>query len=608
MQQQDDRSFSRRQYQSGRWHTATPRLSNPLQRWLLGCVSFKHTELDRFARRCLPHAIVVDLGAGIGSYARFFLERVPATVIAIDWSPEALQKIPSPPWGSLWKICADAHHLPLKPSRIDALYTIDTLGHLRHQEQVLDEITRICRSGAPLFIHSECSDYRSRWPDRMLIRRTGTDRIAELDGHFGIRTSATMRVLYEQRFTISRFYSPAGILGWLTGYPDKYLKPLRESRAYVPALAAALCVVIKIVPVCKHLLRWLNTCSNRLELFLGMQGGGSCFAQGHTLQHDAYASAVRLPAMDILIPTYNRPALPGPLIEALTAQLREDDRLFVVWQGDQKPEIPLEDPRIIALHQPHPNLPAARNAILNIGGNPVILYLDDDTRASEELLDEHRKAYRDPATGAVAGFVDDPNVPSGASVPSQFNPSTGELVQHFALPQSGHTLSVMGANMSFRRTALEKIGGFDTNYRHNALWEEIDVSFRLQNAGYVLRYCSTAKVTHLSATSGGCRQDASVRYLFHQYANTAYFACCYMPVRHLRTWLWFWKYRLEYLSRRPSSDLSDTSRISHDPRMIIAGISGVLSGCCRFIAGGRRIGLPSAAAVAMPPADRRTFS
>ncbi len=605
MQQQDDRSFSRTQYQSGRWHTVTPRLSHPLQRWLLECISFKHAELDRFTRRCIPEAIVVDLGAGIGSYARFFLRRLPATVIAIDWSPEALQKIPSAPQGTLLKICADAHRLPLKPMCIDALYTIDTLGHLRHQEQVLDEITRICRSGAPLFIHSECSDYRTRWPDRMLIKRTGTDRIAELDGHFAIRPCAAMQILYEQRFVISRFYSPAGILGWLTGYPDKYLKPLWESRAWLPALAAALFSVIKKIPLCRYFLRLLNTGSNRLELFLGLQGGGSCFAQGHTLQRDAHASEIRLPAMDILIPTYNRPALPGPLIEALTGQLREDDRLFIVWQGDQQPDITVEDRRIISLHQPHPNLPVARNVLLNIGGNPVILYLDDDCRMSEGLLDEHRKVYRDPTIGAVAGFVDDPNAPSGAAVPSQFNPSTGELVQHFALPQSGPSLSVMGANMSYRRTALEKIGGFDTNYRHNALWEEIDVSFRLQHAGYAIRYCSTAKVTHLPASSGGCRQDTSAGHLFHLYANTAYFACCYMPVRHLRTWLRFWKYRLEYLSRRPSSDHSGTSRIRHDPLMIIAGISGVFSGFYRFIAGGRRIGLPAAVVAATPPPDRK---
>ncbi|MBN1758458.1 MAG: methyltransferase domain-containing protein [Chitinispirillaceae bacterium] len=598
--QQDDRRFSRAQYLSGRWHTTVLRRSHPLLTRLLKSISFKYEEMDRFTSRCFPGALVVDLGAGIGSYAGFFLRHTAATLIAVDWSPEALGRISVSTEEPLWKICADAHFLPFKPATIDALYSIDTLGHLRRQEQALDEIHRVCRSGAPLFLHSECADYRSRWPDRMLIRKLGSDRIAELDGHVGIRPAADMRILYERRFSIDRFFSPAGMSGWLTGYPEKYLPLFLKSRTLLPVLPTLICAVFRKLPFCKPIMRLLNTFTNRVELFLGLQGGGSCFAQGRTLIADPSTDDFVPPSIDVIIPTYNRPDLPGRLILSLLYQLRKNDRIFVIWQGNQRPSVTTDDRRIVLLHQPKPNLPAARNTGLHAGGNPIILYSDDDCIADEHLLDEHRTIYKEPGIGATAGYTDDPLFPSDAKVPSRFDPATGELVQHFALPQSGPSLSVMGANMSFRRTALEQVGGFDTNFHRNALWEEIDVSFRLQNAGFLIRYSCDAKVKHLRECSGGCRQDRSARYLFHQFANTAYFACTYMPRQYLRSWITYWKYRLEFSARRDEAPKTAGKILRYRPFLIVAGIAGTLSGCIRFLVYGKRVGLPPITSVAQP--------
>lgn len=594
MQPQADRSFSRAQYRAGRWHTTSFKRHLPPLRWLLRCVSFKYQELDRFARRGLPHEMIADLGAGIGSYARFFLQcRPEATLIAIDWSPEALRTIGVPPAtaGRLWKVCADAEQLPFKPSRIDACYSIDTLGHIRHQERALDEVNRVCRSGARLFLHSECADYRTRWPDKYLIRNYGTDRVAALDGHYGIRSCAEMRMAYERRFSIDRFYSPAGILGWLTGYPEKYLPLFLGCRMYLPALPTAVFAGMRALPGFRALLRIANTLSNRVELFLGLQGGGSCFTRARTVIRHLQNSASLQAAIDVIIPTYNRPEAAGPLITSLYHQLSEQDRLFVVWQGTHPPIIPADYNRVILLHRSRPNLPAARNAVLYQSGNPIILYIDDDCTAQEGLLNAHRNAYGEERTGAVAGFVNDPFFPPEASVPSRFDPTTGELVQHFGLHMNAPSLSVMGANMSFRRTALEAIGGFDPNYRRNALWEEIDVSFRLQRAGYRIHFRCDAGVIHARHGAGGCRQDEPAMYLYHQFANTAYFACSYMPVRHLRSWLRYWKYRLEYSSRHHDRD-SRASTARHRPLFIAAGMTGAIAGTLRFCISGHRIGLP----------------
>ncbi|MBN1577199.1 MAG: methyltransferase domain-containing protein [Chitinispirillaceae bacterium] len=587
-----ERSFSRRKHQSGHWHTTDISAVNPLVRWCVKQLSFKHRELDAFLKSCFSGATIVDFGTGTGSYSRFFLQRCAATVIAVDWSSEALRATALPLRGKILPVCADLHYLPIKSSAIDGLFSIDTLGHLHHQERALDEINRICRSGAPLFLHSECSDYRQHWPDRRLMEKTGHDPIAAIDGHAAVRPANAMRSLYEQRFTVLRFFSPAGIFGWFLGYPEKYWRAFRAARMFILASFAGGAALIKQAPGMKAVFRLVNMLTNRIELYLGIEGGGSCFAQcRHTIPEPRTAGSY-VPSIDIVIPTYRRSALLQPLIDDLVEQCTGNDRVFVVWQGNEQPSVN-DGARVHLLQRKKPNLPAARNAGLAAGGNPIVLYLDDDCIVQGGLLDAHRSCYADPRTGAVGGYVDDPLFPPEADQPSWFDITTGELRQYFACAHSGPAISVMGANMSFRRNALESIGGFDPQYRHNAIFEEIDASFRVQKAGYSVYYCVLAHVKHRRTPEGGCRSDNGGSYLFHTFANAAYFACTFARVKDLRTWWRYWKYRLEYLSRSTGS-ASPEAKIRHDPLLVTTGLMGVFSGIARFIIYGERSAFPAA--------------
>lgn len=292
---------------------------------------------------------------------------------------------------------------------------------------------------------------------------------------------------------------------------------------------------------------------------------------------------------DIIIPTWRRSPTLQETIDVLLRQCREQDCIFIVSQGKIRPSIK-PDSRVKVLHCRVPNLPAARNAGLRAGNSPLVLYIDDDCLVKPGLLDAHASCYHDNLIGAVAGYVDDPLF-SGLTtkVPSFFNPATGELIQHFNLPLSQPSLSVMGANMSFLRTALEIVNGFDENYLHNAIWEEIDVSFRIRHAGFAIHYCSLAKVRHLRQPDGGCRHDPLLCDLYHQFANTAYFACTFASLHHVVTWIKFWIYRLEYLSRGNAAK-KNTGRIRHDLLSLIAGTIGIAAGCGRFLIHGKRRG------------------
>jgi GT2 family glycosyltransferase len=293
--------------------------------------------------------------------------------------------------------------------------------------------------------------------------------------------------------------------------------------------------------------------------------------------------------IDVVIATYNRSGAVDNVINDLFKQCLPDDKFYIVFQGSSQIK-KYDDPRIKSLYSSPPNLPKARNAGMKAGVNPIILFVDDDVVPDENLLSNHRSCYNDRSIAAVAGYVDDPLFEKENDCPSVFDPSTGKLTQNFSVRKSQFTVSVMGANMSFRREALNRIGGFDPCFRRNALWEEIDCAFRLLKNNFKIWYCADARVTHLRNSTGGCREDRNCRYIFHSYANTAYFCCKYMPAEYLKSWFTYWKYHLEYESRIKSGRKNRI--IKHDLFCVAAAVCGVLSGICRYHLYGKRIGLP----------------
>jgi GT2 family glycosyltransferase len=287
-----------------------------------------------------------------------------------------------------------------------------------------------------------------------------------------------------------------------------------------------------------------------------------------------------LPIIDVVIPTYRRPGRAEKLIGPLCLQLKPDDRVYVVWQGKQKPDI-RETEQIHLIRSSRPGLPRARNRGIEAGRGTIILFLDDDVEILPDLIDAHRNAYVDPSIGAVAGRLDDPCFTGGDGEPAVFDEKTGNLLQNFCVQKSQYATSLMGANMSFLRDCLAEIGNFDENFLHNGLWEEVDVAFRLRQAGYKIWYSHAAQVRHMRENTGGCRADGTARYLFHEFANTAYFASRHAGRRHWPSWFTFWKYRLEYETRKK------TFGLKHDPFLVASGVFGAFAGIARYITKGR---------------------
>jgi glycosyltransferase involved in cell wall biosynthesis len=171
------------------------------------------------------------------------------------------------------------------------------------------------------------------------------------------------------------------------------------------------------------------------------------------------------------------------------------------------------------VHQPVPGLSNARNAGLDAASGRLIAFTDDDCYVDPELLTRTVAVFeQQPELGYVSGriLLHDPD-----DFPATVNEST-EPVRFLPgryLPPG----AVRGANLAFRRTALDAIGGFDPLFGSGARFpaEDIDAACRCSLRGWAGAYDPGIVVWHHHG-----RKAADVRGLFraYDYGRGAYHA------------------------------------------------------------------------------------
>lgn len=156
-------------------------------------------------------------------------------------------------------------------------------------------------------------------------------------------------------------------------------------------------------------------------------------------------------------------------------------------------------------------LSGARNSGVAACGGEVVAFLDDDAFAAPDWLERLGEAYRDPDVLGAGGTV---RPAWDAGKPAWFPPEFDWVVgcTHSGMPRQREAVrNLVGANMSFRRTALEEVGAF----RHElgrvgtipAGCEETDLCIRIGQRwpeGRVL-YDPAAAVDHFVPAARGTR-------------------------------------------------------------------------------------------------------
>ena len=144
----------------------------------------------------------------------------------------------------------------------------------------------------------------------------------------------------------------------------------------------------------------------------------------------------------------------------------------------------------------------ARNTGLWMARGEIVAFLDDDVRLPPTWIQNMLSFYDDPELGGVGGFVDHPG---------HYNPVRNTAYRLLGLTSNRYRIDwggfnlgpashpdadqpagwLSGGNMSFRRKAVQSIGGFDEAL--GSFWhEDVDLAHRVAKSGW--KMISTARM------------------------------------------------------------------------------------------------------------------
>ena len=239
------------------------------------------------------------------------------------------------------------------------------------------------------------------------------------------------------------------------------------------------------------------------------------------------------PTVSIIIITRNRPALLQHCIEYVQAQSYPHKQIIVVdsSSNDESEQVVAQYPGVISvrLHGQRNNMPQARNAGIAATSGELIAFIDDDAMVQPGWLDALLATYQDETVGAVGGRIieipkpycdlltDSPAFfvrPSGRAIAENKGTASTDQVDVDWLP---------GSNMSFRRTALEQVGGFDPAYTLTNWREDMDFGFRVKRASWRVVFNPAMAETHVSARSSDFHFEEHPLNQFSIGRNATYF-------------------------------------------------------------------------------------
>jgi GT2 family glycosyltransferase len=212
----------------------------------------------------------------------------------------------------------------------------------------------------------------------------------------------------------------------------------------------------------------------------------------------------------VVVATYRRESELVNALRSLLPQLGADDELIVVDQTDRHEVATTRFLSTLAdrWHQVSPaSLPAARNYGIKHTTAEIVLFIDDDVHLDDGFLEAHRAAHAEhPDAAGVVGRI---RLTDRIADRAPFRMTwLGVNVGAFDYDGEEQVPSVQGCNMSWKRQALEVVGGFDTRFVGNAYREESELSARALRGGWTIWYTPNAALDHLVASQGGCREDS----------------------------------------------------------------------------------------------------
>jgi GT2 family glycosyltransferase len=226
------------------------------------------------------------------------------------------------------------------------------------------------------------------------------------------------------------------------------------------------------------------------------------------------SSPTAAPAISVVVNTCNRREELRTLLGALNRQTFDRFEVLAVVGPSTDGTLDMladEYPgRVRAIPCSEFNLSVSRNLGLRESAGDVVAFIDDDSVPSTTWLEQLAAAYEDDSVAGAGGRTylvrdghDRLQFLRGifSVVAEQMDVRWGD-----AAPPPSRTPRDLwfprfhGTNMSYRRSALAAIGGFDERFEY--LYDDGDIGVRMGLAGFRLRQLDDAVVYHLGATTG----------------------------------------------------------------------------------------------------------
>lgn len=216
----------------------------------------------------------------------------------------------------------------------------------------------------------------------------------------------------------------------------------------------------------------------------------------------------------IVIPNINGKGWLKDSIESVYAQTEQDFELIVVDNGSTDES--LEQARAYCVR---PNFTLIENGVntgfshaVNQGiararGEYVVLFNNDAFAEPQWLAELIRTAEKDPRIFAVQSLMIrhfDRELADDAGdyvTVMAFACKTGDGRHASRYTKEKRIFSACGGASLYRRRILDEIGGFDENFF--AYFEDVDLSWRANNAGYKNVFCPAARCYHICGASTG---------------------------------------------------------------------------------------------------------
>lgn len=200
------------------------------------------------------------------------------------------------------------------------------------------------------------------------------------------------------------------------------------------------------------------------------------------------------PKISVIIPVYNGGNNFRHCLSSLKRSVRQPDEVIVVLDGDTDGSWQVaESFEITVFRYPSPGGPArARNRGAMEASGDILFFIDADVVIHPDTIARVEETFQryDDMSALIGSYDDQPGA-------KEFLSQYRNLLHHYTHQiSSRHASTFWGACGAIRREVFNAVGGFDESYQKPSV-EDIELGYRLKQAGYTIRLCKEIQVKHL---------------------------------------------------------------------------------------------------------------